>query len=1047
MFIFDRYDVPHELAEEIHGLRILANRGVHESTFRPSEDDYIAGVKVICLAISYFSEAPVPNELVQIYANKSDLTLQRRSIRREIVPFVRATVLSIGDIQIVGNNSRRCIIFCDTEEIGKVNISFWDKFSDIGRIAWKFATLHLFDIKKVPDTETLYSTTSKSLVVLEPDFLVNATEIAECFNWNGANPLLYLLKKFIGFENTEPSILGWIVNICFDELLRNSNAQFEEIFENAIRQNSISLLTPPLSDGDAVNNIQQKAQSHYNRLQSIINRLERNSAIIEPTFLSNKYGLQGRLDVMLEYSKDNNRKDIIELKSGSAPPLHIGIWQNHLIQLISYNLLLDSSFPNRTGSCSLLYSKAEIDEALRNAPNSIQSNHDALMLRNQIVAIEHELANGEHEAIQQIHPTDFGIAPPFIVEDIADFNSTLSDATALEKKYFYAFVSFIAREQRTAKIGSDIDDGNEGFASLWRKGIDEKEEAFNILAHLKLSSDNSDFENFNIAFKRTDKTLKVSNFRVGDIAVLYPLESDGSSRPLQHQILKCTITEIDSEYIKVRLRNKQVNRNYFDEFHHWAVEHDLLDVGFNAMDQSLFNFLKSDPEKKNILLGLKKPEFSHIQPIRAEGLNEEQCERLTTAMSAKDYFLLQGPPGTGKTSKMLKEMVRYLMDNTKEDIVLLAFTNRAVDEICATLIDIPDNSFFIRLGTEENTRHVDNLLSKLVQGRSIREIEELIIKTRIFVSTVSYFNIHQELLQLKNFSTAIIDEASQLLEPHLVSLLAKVKRFILIGDEKQLPAVVTQKEKDTIVEDEDLISVGIEDLRMSLFGRLLKRCQNKGWSDAFGMLSSQGRMHVEVANFSNYEFYANELKPLLDWQQSGEQKFSHNSNDRIEQMIARTRVLFIPSQRERGTKVHKQEAARVNQILNTIARVYGADFNNETVGVITPYRAQIGEISSRLPETLRELVTVDTVERFQGSEREIIIISFAVNHPRQLQNLQALTFDGVVDRKLNVALTRAKKHLILLGRPDILNRRTHFEQLIECIKTRGGYVIEELDRA
>lgn len=503
VFIFDRYDVPHELAEEIHGLRILANRGVHESTFRPSEDDYIAGVKVICLAISYFSEAPVPNELVQIYANKSDLTLQRRSIRREIVPFVRATVLSIGDIQIVGNNSRRCIIFCDTEEIGKVNISFWDKFSDIGRIAWKFATLHLFDIKKVPDTETLYSTTSKSLVVLEPDFLVNATEIAECFDWNGVNPLLYLLKKFIGFENTEPSILGWIVNICFDELLRNSNAQFEEIFENAIRRNSVSLLTPPLSDGDAVNNIQQKAQSHYNRLQTIVNRLERNSATIEPTFLSDKYGLQGRLDVMLEYSNDNNRKDIIELKSGSAPPLHIGIWQSNLIQLISYNLLLDSTFPNRTGSCSLLYSKAEIDEALRNAPNSIQSNQDALMLRNQIVAIEHELANGENESIQQINPTDFGIAPPFSNENIADFYSTLSAATALEKKYFYAFVSFIAREQRTAKIGSDIDDGNEGFASLWRKGIDEKEEAFNILAYWKLSSDNSDFENFNIAFKRT----------------------------------------------------------------------------------------------------------------------------------------------------------------------------------------------------------------------------------------------------------------------------------------------------------------------------------------------------------------------------------------------------------------------------------------------------------------------------------------------------------------------------------------------------------------
>jgi DNA replication ATP-dependent helicase Dna2 len=86
------------------------------------------------------------------------------------------------------------------------------------------------------------------------------------------------------------------------------------------------------------------------------------------------------------------------------------------------------------------------------------------------------------------------------------------------------------------------------------------------------------------------------------------------------------------------------------------------------------------------------------------------------------------------------------------------------------------------------------------------------------------------------------------------------------------------------------------------------------------------------------------------------------------------------------------------------------------------------------------------VERFQGSEREIIIISFAVNHPRQLQNLQALTLDGAVDRKLNVALTRAKKHLIILGRPDILGRREHFGELIEFIRQRNGYLNMGRDR-
>jgi DNA replication ATP-dependent helicase Dna2 len=982
----------------------LANRVVHESSFHPSDEDYLAGVKAICLALSYFSKEPVPNVLAEQYANIQNLTLQRRPVIGEIVPFVRATVLNIGEIHITDNNSRWRAIFCNTEELGAVNILFWNDSGDIGEILWKFAPLHLFNIKKVPHKETLYATTKDSLVVLEPDFLVNATDIAKCFLFKGTNPLLYLLKKFIGFTNTEPIILGKIVNAVFDELLRNSEARFEGIFENAIRQDPISLLSLHLSNDSAVNNMRQRAQGHYDRLQSTVTRLERNSAIIEPTFLSDEYGLQGRLDVMLEYTSDVNRKDIIELKSGSAPSSRI--WPNHLIQLSSYNLLLDSSFPNRTGSSSILYSKADIEEALRNAPNIIQSKQDALMLRNRIVAIEHKLAKGEHELIQQINPTNFGIAPPFNVVDIEDFNSALSAATALEKKYFYAFVSFIARELRTTKIGSNIDDGNEGFASLWQKGIAEKEESFNILVYLELCRDNNDSENFKI--KRTDRTLKVSNFRVGDIIVLYPLESDGISRPLQHQILNGKIKEIDSEYIKLRFRNKQVNRTYFDKFRHWAIEHDLRDDSFNVMNQSLFNFLKSDPERKNLLLGLKKPEFSHIPPIRAEGLNEEQCKHLTSAMSAKDYFLLH--------------------------------TNRAVDEICDALSNIQDGFFFIRLGNEETTRHVENLLFKLARGRSIQEMKELISGTRIFVSTVSSINIHQELLQLKNFSTMIIDEASQLLEPHLVGLLTNVKRFILIGDEKQLPAVVVQKEKDTIVDDVDLKSVGIVDLRTSLFERLVKRSQENGWNDAFGMLSAQGRMHVDIAEFPNQRFYSDRLKPLLDWQRNDEQRFSHTSSNPIEQMLAQSRVLFIPSQQERGTKVHRQEAARVNKILNTIARVYGSDLNKETVGVITPYRAQIGEISSRLPENLRKLVTVDTVERFQGSEREIIIISFAVNHPRQLQNLQALTLDGAVDRKLNVALTRAKKHLIILGRPDILGRREHFRQLIEFIKQRNGYL-------
>ena len=117
-----------------------------------------------------------------------------------------------------------------------------------------------------------------------------------------------------------------------------------------------------------------------------------------------------------------------------------------------------------------------------------------------------------------------------------------------------------------------------------------------------------------------------------------------------------------------------------------------------------------------------------------------------------------------------------------------------------------------------------------------------------------------------------------------------------------------------------------------------------------------------------------------------------------------------------------------------IATVFGDDFNpNETVGVITPFRAQIANIRNHLDNKLQD-ITIDTVERFQGSERKIIIVSFAVKSTTQLGAIQSLNDEGV-DRKLNVAITRAKDHLILIGSEDVLIR-TKFKKLIDFIKRK-----------
>jgi superfamily I DNA and/or RNA helicase len=116
--------------------------------------------------------------------------------------------------------------------------------------------------------------------------------------------------------------------------------------------------------------------------------------------------------------------------------------------------------------------------------------------------------------------------------------------------------------------------------------------------------------------------------------------------------------------------------------------------------------------------------------------------------------------------------------------------------------------------------------------------------------------------------------------------------------------------------------------------------------------------------------------------------------------------------------------------------------DNKTIGVITPFRAQCSKIYEEMNPDYRSLVNVDTVERFQGSEREIIIISFAINHVFLLKHIQSLAFsDGIaIDRKLNVALTRSRQQLIMLGVREILIASPIFSDMLKYINVLGKII-------
>ena len=380
-------------------------------------------------------------------------------------------------------------------------------------------------------------------------------------------------------------------------------------------------------------------------------------------------------------------------------------------------------------------------------------------------------------------------------------------------------------------------------------------------------------------------------------------------------------------------------------------------------------------------------------------------------------------------------------------LLLMSYTNRAVDEICGMLTD--NNIDYIRIGNEYtcDKRYRDHLLDYALKDYSkLDEIKEKILSTQVIVGTTATIQNRSYIFDLKHFDVAIVDEASQILEPNIVGLLTKPDKFILIGDYKQLPAVVQQDDNQSVVDDPELQAIGLQDCRNSLFERLIRIEKMNGRDDFVGVLNRQGRMHPEIAQFPNEEFYFDEhLQPVpLPHQEADKLDYTQPSEDDIDDLLKAHRMLFFPSADCRrpdiSDKVNTSEAYIVAQLLRRIHRFYGNKFNaSKTVGVIVPYRNQIAMIRKEI-ETLHipELldVSIDTVERYQGSQRDVIIYSFTIQNLYQLDFLTSNCFEEngrIIDRKLNVAITRARKQMLITGNKSVLKNNQLFKKLIESI--------------
>ena len=918
------------------------------------------------------------------------------------------------------------------------------------------------------------------LVIVHPDYLIDISALAACFREYGHHPLNFFINRIKPRASTAPILMGNLAGMFLDDYV-NENPDAPVSYARTLRKffaaSALEFCTCELP-GDFHEQARRQMDNIRSFVQEVFPRqiegFDKHNMLLEASFVCERLGLQGRTDML-----QKDFKVLVEQKSGKRDEYRHCHKQDHYVQMMLYQGILMYNFGRETQGMRtfLLYSKY---------PDGLMSEHfdeplfrESIRLRNCIVANEVRWATqGMTDMPERLDAellNEYGVTgrlwthyqKPQLEESIR----TLRESDPLARAYFKRFYAFLAKEQLLGKTGGGKE-ASSGFASLWHMPLSEKLEGGNILLGLTLcekrkSSPEKGFDLITLNFpERKPEEDFLPNFRTGDIVILYAY-TGGKPDVRQHILMKGNIYAITSTQVTVLLRNGQQNKDILgNEGDVFAIEHDSSDISVGNAIRGLYAFLAATPDRRELLLGRRPPRCApgHVL-VGSYGRFDEM---ILKEKQAEDYFLLVGPPGTGKTSCALRYMVEEaLASDAESSLLLLSYTNRAVDEICAMLVDsgIAARVPFIRIGHELSCdkRFTSYLLKETLEDcPRLADIRAKLLHTRIVVGTTTAISSRLYLFRLKSFGMAVIDEASQILEPDLIGILSArhgekdaIGKFVLIGDYKQLPAITLQSREESLVHDPALQAIGLDDCAHSLFERLYLHSP----ASCRSILQKQGRMHPAIAEFTNQAFYYREqleAVPLPHQREELPYDASCPIADGLDRLLQSRRVVFIPVKAPVGAslseKANRNEARIVAALLERVYRHTAHHFDpNRTVGVIVPYRNQIAmvrkEIAALGLPPLQE-ISIDTVERYQGSQRDVIIYSFTVRNISQLNFLTSNTFregEQWIDRKLNVAVTRARKQLFLTGDPAVLGANLTFYKLMEYIRMHNGYIDADVD--
>ncbi|MDK2929385.1 MAG: hypothetical protein PWP73_982 [Methanococcus sp.] len=573
------------------------------------------------------------------------------------------------------------------------------------------------------------------------------------------------------------------------------------------------------------------------------------------------------------------------------------------------------------------------------------------------------------------------------------------------------------------------------------------------------------FGEYIVRYGRSEK-FKKTDISVGDIVLI------SKGNPLQSDLLG-TVIEIGSNHVDVSM----------EIVPKWALNDiriDLYvnDVTFKRMLNALDKFNSTDNRLIDIILSVDSPQKSKTTEIRFLDyrLNEYQKEAVLEALSARDLYLIHGPPGTGKTSTISEVILQEALRKNK--VIATADSNIAVDNILSNIskhesfkivrighpsriskklmkyslqnkiTEHPNYSTLVKLKTDlqknydlrKNFQRPDpkwrrgmsnddiiifSKLNKDIRGipkETIKQmadwvicseniaktkenvqkfekklIDDIISTSDVVVATNSMAG--SEILEDYKFDVCVIDEGSQSTEPSSLIPIVRSRKLIIAGDHKQLPPTVLSDELE---------------LKKTLFERMIQ-----DHPEFSKILQVQYRMNEKIMEFSNEMFYENKLIAHESVKSQNLIEIVENVSNEDKDIINEKTLQFINVDGEEKQNSFKssynvEEAEKVLEIVSKLQKY------EIPVSVITPYDAQVKYISKMLNT---DKIDVKSVDGFQGRENEVIVISFV--RTSKMGFLKDL-------RRLNVAVTRAKRKLIVVGSKNLLIKDDAYSKFLNC---------------